>query len=306
MGKASFKENPLIQTVWRKIRLSRILRAHRECAQILHPLLEDYFEGRLETYSVHPLKELPSEKIIWQYWGQGMEDASMPEIVRICLDSVERYKGGYHVIRLTDDTIGEYVELPRSIHEKLEKEVFTKTFFSDFLRVMLLSIYGGVWLDATVLLTGEFPELMGDKGIFLYQRSEKETEKAFWEGIYAPYWSWHPRFKVRMLSSILCAKKHHPLIVACRDILLYWCVQHDYLPDYFLFQILYQELVIRKPEWNCPIVSDCLPHLLQIKVNHPEMKISFPEIFESTTIHKMTYFNDAKLEDLKDVLKIYG
>lgn len=300
MGKAFFKENSLIQSVWAKIRLSRILRAHRECAQILHPLLEEYFVGRLDTYSIHPLKELPSEKIIWQYWGQGLED--LPEIVRISFASVDAHKGDYTIIRLTDKTIHEYIEIPPFIWKRISEGGMTKTFFSDWLRLALLRCYGGVWLDATTLLTAPLPDR---GGFFMYQRMDGVQNRKFWENTYAYYWNWDKEFKVRCLTSFIWGKQGNRTISVLYDLLTYWWQEHETLPDYFFFQIMFHELVMRYPELNCPIVSDCLPHLLQMKVNHPKMKISFPEIFESTTIHKMTYFSEEKLGELKQILADY-
>lgn len=82
----------------------------------------------------------------------------MPEIVHICFDSVDRYKGEYKVIRLDDAMISEYIDLPDFVWERRKNQQFTRTFFSDLLRVALLSTYGGVWLDATILLTGKLPK----------------------------------------------------------------------------------------------------------------------------------------------------
>lgn len=296
-----FKNNPIAHFFWSKIRLSRILRAHRECAQILHPLLEDYFEGRLETYSVRPLKELSSEKIIWQYWGQGMEN--LPEIVQISFASVDAHKGNYTVIRLTDKTIHDYIEIPTFIRKRISEGGMTKTFFSDWLRLALLRCYGGVWLDATTLLTAPLPDR---GGFFMYQRTDGVQDRKFWESTYAYYWNWDKKFKVRCLNSFIWGKQGNRTISVLYDLLTYWWQTHEALPDYFFFQIMFHELTVRYPELNCPIVSDCLPHLLQMKINHPWMKIIISEAFERTTLHKMTYFSEEKLEKLKSVLKIYG
>lgn len=300
MDKAFIRKNPIVQFLWSRIRLSHILRAHRKTAQLANLLLDDYFQGKLPPIPASPLKELPSKKIIWQYWGQGMEE--LPEVVRIGFESVDTNQGNYTVIRLTDKTLQEYIEIPSFIQKRISEGGMTKTFFSDWLRLALLKSYGGVWLDATTLLTAPLPAM---EEFFMYQRSEEEGNRKFWESTYAYYWNWEKEFKVRCLNSFMWGRRGNRIIAVLYDLLTYWWQRHDTLPDYFFFQIMFHELVVRYPKLNCTIVSDCLPHLLQMKVNHPEMKISFPEIFEKTSIHKMTYFSEEKLEELKNVLADY-
>ena len=124
----------------------------------------------------------------------------MPEIVHICFDSVDRYKGEYKVIRLDDAMISEYIDLPDFVWERRKNQQFTRTFFSDLLRVALLSTYGGVWLDATILLTGKLPKEYEDLDFFMYQRSEAQPNKTYWENTYAYYFGWDIDYKVRVLD----------------------------------------------------------------------------------------------------------
>lgn len=89
-------------------------------------------------------------KVIWSYWAQGESNA--PLIVQRCLQSVRRYSGDYRVVVLDQRSCGEYVRVPEWV--SCEK---TSAHFADYLRVALLERYGGIWLDATVYLTGEMP-----------------------------------------------------------------------------------------------------------------------------------------------------
>lgn len=243
--------------------------------------------------------------MIWQYWGQGIDKDELPEIIQICFDSVDRNKNDYQVIRLTDITISEYIDLPDFVWRKREYVQFTRTFFSDLLRVALLSTYGGVWLDATILLTGSIPAVYEKTDFFMYQRSDEEKNKKYWENVYAYYFGWEPNFKVRMLSSILFAQKESEIISTLTDLLLYFWKTQDSLPDYFCFQILFNELVANyRPAENCPIVNDCIPHIIQTKINGTYDDVSFEEALELSNIHKMTYFDAAAMIRLKMVLRL--
>ena len=82
---------PLVRAVWRRLRQQKIYREHRELVSFWQPLIQDYCQGKLKTYSFEVKKELPINKVIWQYWGQGVQDQEkLPEVVRTCFASVDR------------------------------------------------------------------------------------------------------------------------------------------------------------------------------------------------------------------------
>ncbi|MFT4072387.1 MAG: capsular polysaccharide synthesis protein [Dysgonamonadaceae bacterium] len=297
---------PVISQIWSAIRRKRIIAKHREVASFWHPVITAYFSGELDKYDFLPVKkELVGKKIIWQYWGQGVEHEGLPEIVQLCFDSIDKYKGGYEVIRLSDETIHEYLELPTFVWERRKNLAFNRTFFSDLLRLALLKTYGGIWLDATIMLTGEIPERYSNTDYFVFQRDRSEQNKKYWESTYAYYWGWHPQYRVNMLNSIFFGREGDETIKALLDLMLFYWKTQDKIIDYFFFQILYDELLSGKlKEHKCSLVSDVLPHYLQSKVNGGCDFISYKEIFEKNSLHKMSYFDKESLNRLCEVLSI--
>lgn len=293
--------------LWNARRTACIIRQHRKVADFWTPVIESYYNGEIERYSLKPKKELAPPKVIWQYWGQGLDKDSLPEIVQICFDSVDRNKGDYQVIRLTDATISEYIDLPDFVWSKRENTQFTRTLFSDLLRIVLLNTYGGIWLDATILLTGGLPDTCGTSDFFMFQRSDEEKNKRYWEGVYAYYFGWRTDFKVRVLNSIVFARKDSLIISTLKDLLLYFWKTQDAVPDYFFFQILFNELMTgRLSGKNCPVINDCIPHIIQTKINGVYDDVSFEEALRLSSMHKMAYFDDAGIKRLKTVLKQNG
>ena len=297
----------LPQTLWLNLRQRPIIEQHERVARYWQPLIAKWQEGRLLHYELCPKKDLPRDKVIWQYWGQGIAEGSLPEVVKLCFASVDRYRGEYQVIRLSDDTIGEYLDVPEFVWEKLRgNDAFTRTFFSDLLRLMLLHTYGGVWLDATVLLSGELPREYLEMDFFAFQRDDAERDKALWRSTYYSYYGWGRGYRVRLLNSILFAKKGSRIIDAMLDLLLYYWEHEEDILDYFFFQILFYELVQEGPlrAENCPIISDCLPHVVQKKLSSPGYsRYSFSEILTKLHLHKMSYYDQATLRHLKDILR---
>ncbi len=295
---------PLIRAAWSYLRERKILAKYKEVGAFWRIIIDDYYKGKLSGYDVSPKKTLNTHKIIWQYWGQGFQDGDLPEVVSICVESVDRHKADYKVIRLDDSSIKEYLDIPIFVWEKLDNiRGFNRTFFSDLLRVALLKIYGGVWLDATIFLSGALPTYLEQYPYFLYQRAPNEQHKKYWESTYAYYWGWHPDFKVQMLSSIMFAQKDSQVIAVLLDLMLYYWQTQDKLMDYFCFQILYQELVTGKlADKRCPVVSDVIPHLLQSKLNGGCSFLSYDEVLDKGNIHKMSYFGEKAMGRLRKLI----
>lgn len=202
----------LLGLIPEKARLDRISkgiakRHHRHVTEIAQSYLEGIKQRHLSLIELSPKKEdLVGKKIIWQYWGQGIESEKLPAVVQLCFDSVTQYSEEYEVIRLTDTNINEYVDLDHSVWEryiKYKDAGYKAAFFSDVLRVALLSCYGGIWLDATVLMTGSIPQECTSLPFFAYQRDNNQKHRSKWQKRTPTYFGWGKDFKVRFLSSIM-------------------------------------------------------------------------------------------------------
>lgn len=296
----------LPQPIWLALRQRPIIQGHQRVADYWAPIIAQWEQGKLPHYTLQPKQDLPQGKVIWQYWGQGADAPDLPEVVRIGFASVDHFAGDYQVIRLSDATVREYIDLPEFVWEKMRtNKAFNRTFFSDLLRVALLATYGGVWLDATILLSAPLPEAYTKADFFAFQRDPHEKDQLLWRSTYYEYYGFQPSYKVRLLNSILFAKPNTPIINAMLDLLLdYWKRETDII-HYFFFQILFHELVQVGPlrEHNYPVVSDILPHLIQKKIAlHDYQRYSWTEALRVNTIHKLSYFNEPSLEKLREVL----
>lgn len=295
---------PLLKKARKIYREGRVLRRHQKVERFWGAVVDQYFAGNLEKYDFKPKAELSGEKIIWQYWGQGLRNSELPDVVRMCFNSVDKYKEDYRVIRLNDDTLKQYLDFPEFVWEKMKNPAFERVFFSDLIRLALLKVYGGVWLDATILLTGPLPAQFTELDYFVYQREDKVSNQSYWEDIDVYYWGWKPQFKVRMLSSVMFAKKGNPVISALLDLMLYYWKTQNRIINYFFLQILYSVLVEKHlVNERCPVVSDINPHLLQTKIKDPNSFITEQDILAGGPIHKTRY--KSKTEDLQRLKGFY-
>ena len=274
---------PWTRTIlWRKLRERKILATHRRIARICEALIEGYREHP-EHFVSQAKQDFGTDKIIWQYWAQGYQD--VPKVVRTCLESVDKYATDYAVVRLTDENLSEYLDLPDFVQQR--RTTYSQAHFSDLLRLILLKTYGGVWMDATILMTAPIPHRWADSEFLVCRRDPKEPDYKYWRNTYAYYFGWAKGFRVNMLNSFIIAKKGNRTISELCDLMLLWWRSHDNVPDYFFFQILYDV-------YDCPdkfqLVSDTLPHYLQQSINDPKFSIMQREdIFKRFPIHKLTY-----------------
>lgn len=118
--------------------------------------LEKKYNWKLEEFDkTYTEKEHKTSDIIWICWFQGMDNA--PELVKNAINLLLR------ITRIKSDStyrknISDYVTFPEYIMTKWKQGVITHTHMTDLLRLELLINYGGLWLDATVLCTGDAPE----------------------------------------------------------------------------------------------------------------------------------------------------
>ena len=243
--------------LWRKLRECKILRTHRRVAGICENLISEH-EASPVQFELAPKKQFPNDRIIWQYWAQGYEN--VPLVVRKCLDSVEKYAGNYTLVRLTDENLSDYLDLPEFVKEK--RACYSMTHFSDLLRLMLLRTYGGIWADATIMLSAPIPEDYAGCDFFVFRRDPNEPNRKYWCNTYAYYFGWAKGFRVNMLNSFIVARRGNRTVGDLCDLMLLWWQKHDSLPDFqrsLQGLITYQQYrqfivsLIQMPERKTPV-----------------------------------------------------
>lgn len=125
--------------------------------ELLNPILDQYRE---ETCKGEYQKNAP----IWVCWWTGMDDA--PMLVKQCVKSIYKNAGSHEVHLITKDNYKDYLKIPDAILEKVDQKKMCLANFSDYLRVSLLEKYGGLWLDATIYIPSQLPEMVFEKELY--------------------------------------------------------------------------------------------------------------------------------------------
>jgi hypothetical protein len=81
--------------------------------------------------------------LIWTYW----HDDNIPDFIRKCINTWKQTNA--HIFVITDKTISQYVNINSSLNTSPQRR-------SDLLRLEVLSKYGGLWLDASIICYSNF------------------------------------------------------------------------------------------------------------------------------------------------------
>lgn len=211
---------------------------------------------------------------IWVCWWQGEEQ--MPEIVKACYHSLLKHRNGHPVFLLSKDNYQNYVLLPTHIEALHSKGVITMTHLSDILRFALLSKYGGLWMDATLFLTGDLP------AVFPYLFTLKQPCK---DECYVSDYRWS--------GYCIGGSVDNFLFKSVYDMWLSFWDSHDRLIDYYFLDYIIASLYnknepIREMIDNVPYSNPDV-HYILFHMKEPYDAEAFERICRETYIHKLSW-----------------
>lgn len=212
-----------------------------------------------------------SDSPVWMLWWQGIDNA--PDIVKLCVHSVEAHKGNRPLILLDENNYEEYVCLPSHYKDLYTDGKISRTQFSDILRLNLLYKWGGVWLDATYLLTSDLDAAISDYPFYTIRHGmEKEypMSKGLWTG------------------SAIASGRGNIAIKLFIDIYDRYYQKHDKLIDYLLIDYIFAVCCD-----NCPVVRKMFEEVPTNNINVNEMFAIMNEPYEEVMLGKLgnTYMN---------------
>ena len=217
-------------------------------------------------------EQCPSKKRVWICWLQGIENA--PKLVRDCYNSVEYWLSDWEIIVVTADNYNNYTELPVYIQEKWEKGIISNTHFSDILRIELLTKYGGVWIDSTVLCSGKIPKYVDESDFFVFRNDYRGDES------------------IMISSWFMQSTKNYPLLVEVKNLLHSYWQKNNKLKHYYLLHFL-MTMVMKKYKNltdKIPFISNINPHVLQFEYLFRSFDEKTYEFIKSQCfVHKLSY-----------------
>lgn len=229
-----------------------------------------------------PKAETAAEPLmtIWQYWES--KDGTIPPLVQACLNSVDKYKGNQKRILLTPENVREYVVIPEIFWKLKEKGIIKTAFFSDILRTCLLIQHGGIWIDATVLLTEELPSYITEADLFVFQNDLKIDLDG-----------------LNMASYFISAKPDNVILKQTLEALKYYWKENRFLINYFTFLHTFTMVTQRNKEIfsKVPFFSFLPVQQFQGELLKPFSQERWMEIKKMSGVHKLTHKQSVLTKD---------
>lgn len=239
---------------------------------------------------------------IWIFWWQGLEN--MPEVVKICYNSVLENAGEHPVHLITEENYVEYLSGAiwlDTVIEWLKEGRIGYAYFSDIVRCYLIFTYGGIWIDATVLLTKNINEVV-DNGIFVTGRRVARSKKEY-KRLPSPA-------KGKWTGYFVFSCKNNPLFQFIDDILVNQILRIGYNIEYLMidycFVIAYENFSFVR---NMQEKSSIYPNRISVMINYLNCKFNeawYKSLIKTNPFLKLTY-KRTWIEETKDhELTYYG
>ena len=212
------------------------------------------------------------EPKLFIYWDAGFDRA--PAVVRACYREMLTKHERNQVVVLDADTWRYYVTIPRHVVDKVLNQNKNQIHFSDVLRTALLARYGGIWADATCMVTKNIVSMFGDiskSGFFSYNYDVARISSWF-------LCSSGDNYIAKMMFEALCE---------------YWNdfdKQINYYIFHYIFEILYYlDERFRKIWDESTKARSCDAHTMQNHMMTEYKKDAFDKMLQVSAVQKLTY-----------------
>ena len=238
-------------------------------------VLEQYYP--LQFFSQKVNVQTYKKKTIWLFWFQGFDKA--PLFVQKCRDSIIKHNPDMEVNVIDQFNLEQYIHLPEYINYKHDIGIMPHAHYADIIRITLLAKYGGTWIDATVLATGQLPEYIVNSELFCFKVV--------------------PLANVVASNWFISAAPSNPIILQMKSLLYEYWKKENRLISYSIFHLFWTMTVCfnetNRAIWeSVPYFDDVNCKILAMEWFKPFSHERFEQIKSLSPIHKLTYKFDKK------------
>lgn len=255
--------------------------AYAHVARVANRWLETRYRD-VEALDCNPMPgHEPKRRRVWQCWLQGMEQR--PKLVRQCMESQRRGMPDCEFVEITEENCTQWIPLPQQIVEKWHKGIIPAALFSDILRMELLTRYGGVWMDASVLCTLDEPNNQAHhrEKVEKILESEAFVMRYFRDGKVTGIGNW-----------LMAGRAGNELTRRTRDRLVAYWMENDATVNYYMCHAFLgmamvecPELTARMPKGNA---YPCI-RMGTIQEQHALTPEDWKHLTHNACFHKLNY-----------------
>jgi hypothetical protein len=285
---------------------------HRSILNYLYLHYKDIINKYADS-STLPNSFIKKDSTIWICWWDGEE--TMPPLVRVCYKTILLHAGTHPVQLITKFNFRDFITIPDYILKKVESKIITVTHFSNMLRANLLYDYGGIWMDATILV---LKDISLDNSAFFTLKAPAKKSKSISLARFAGLSNKSLSFNVndardpqtsRWSGFLIAGSKHSQIFAYMRDILYAYWKDHNDQIDYLLYDYTialgYDNIPAAKKMIDDVPGTEKEKFVLEENLNKEYSEESF-SAFSSTTFHKLTWKKKFNTYTKDHKLTIYG
>lgn len=280
---------------------------------IFRYLIKHYTDiiDRFAKENVKPESAIDPKSTIWVCWWDGYE--AMPPLVKVCYKSITKYACTHPVELITKHNFKDFISIPEHVLKKVETGIMTVTHFSNMVRANLLYEHGGIWMDATILVTQDIS--LGNMPFYTLKAPASKSSAvslARFAGLSNRSACIHdgtnPQTS-RWSGFLLAGTKHSIVFDYMREILYAYWKDHDNQIDYVLYDYTialgYEYISVFKELVDNVPCSDVEKFVLEKNLNKEFSEESF-EQYRKTPFHKLTWKSKFATHTKDGKLTIYG
>lgn len=225
----------------------------------------------------------------------------MPPLVKACYKQLCHFNENVKLVTLNN--LEEYISLPQPIIENVERGCVSWAHFSDIVRNTLLAQHGGLWLDATIWVSGKLP-ITEIREMSIYSANfPMGTSK------YAVrYWS---SFDCNWNSCCLCTNQTNYILYSfVSKMLQEIAVRESYWPDYVIqdYLIYYASTRFPKVREDFLRMKFSNPQFLELSkmMNLPYCHTKYKQLLKTDFVFKLSFRSPWNLKTTEGLPTFYG
>ncbi len=220
-----------------------------------------------------------NKKCVWMIWWQGIDESTPPRIVQN-IKHIKQMMPDYEVSVVSRDNYMEFVKIPDYIMELIQMQKLSMTHISDYLRVLLLEQYGGIYIDCNF-----YPM----KGL------DFVSQYSFYTIRHGLFSDWHV-CKGLWTTGFLAAEKGQILFSFVKEMYDNFFLDYDFVPSYFfidaLIAIAYENIPAVKAEVDRVPLNNSRYNFINESGNEPFDRLIWDTITEDTFLLNANYKYD--------------
>lgn len=111
-------------------------------------------------------------KKIWTYW----DTLELPPFIQKCIDTWRKLNPTYEIIVLNEENLSQYIGCYEAKAIRTWKFNQTPQRHADLIRLEVLELHGGIWLDASIILYEPIDWVQHNGSCVLYSTLERSIE----------------------------------------------------------------------------------------------------------------------------------